>query len=214
MTFLDYDLITSLFHEWKKYNVCSIAIGGGEPLLHPEIDKIVRTAKQLNFFISITTNGTILKKIRPDRINISYDELHPTFHSFELIQNSIDFYNKIGVKKIGINHIVTSLDSLHLTLKFKHIDHITLLKEKPSDNFKLWTKIPNLHLFWLDSCLCDTFNFITCHQGTISFYIDCHLNASICSNHKSKLKYTNFKDTTRKINKIKCKIRDNYYQLD
>ena len=37
----------------------------GEPLLHPELDKFLKIAKAYGYKVSITTNGTLLKKAEP-----------------------------------------------------------------------------------------------------------------------------------------------------
>jgi MoaA/NifB/PqqE/SkfB family radical SAM enzyme len=53
--------------------------GGGEPALHPELDKIIRGAKALGFEIGVVTNGTRLKRLIPvyteacDYVRISVD---------------------------------------------------------------------------------------------------------------------------------------------
>ena len=105
---LSFSTIKALFQEWKRYGLTSIAIGGGEPLLHPDIVDIVRIGKDMGFFMAITTNGTVLKPIEANRIHISYDELHPTWKNENLIEKAIKYYKKLGCK-VGINHIVSSI---------------------------------------------------------------------------------------------------------
>jgi len=206
--YLDFNIIKNLFLEWKDNGVKSVAIGGGEPLLHKNIEDIVELGKELGFFMSITTNGTIRKNVRPNRLHISFDRLHPTFNNIKLVQDTINFYrNKVGVDKIGINHVVSSLEDLERVKGLKNIDNIVLLKEKPVDNFKDWYKIKSINKYWLDACLCNVLKFVRCNQGITSMHIDYNLEASICSNYPEKIKYTNIVDTFKKIRKMKCNIR-------
>lgn len=47
----------------------------GEPLLHPELDALLKVAKEYGYKVSITTNGTLLKK-RGDVLLENADALH------------------------------------------------------------------------------------------------------------------------------------------
>ena len=56
----------------------------GEPLLHPQLEEILRIAADLNFKICLTTNGTLLQKALP--ILLEAKRLHKisvSLHSFE-----------------------------------------------------------------------------------------------------------------------------------
>lgn len=48
----------------EKYapNIIMVGLTGGEPLLHPELDQIVRIIKDNKLFVSISTNGILVKK--------------------------------------------------------------------------------------------------------------------------------------------------------
>ncbi|GAH36991.1 unnamed protein product, partial [marine sediment metagenome] len=138
---LSFNIIKDLFQEWKKYKLSSIAIGGGEPLLHPHILEIVKLGQDMGFFIAVTTNGTVLKPINANRIHISYDELHPTWKNEELIQNAVKYYKKCG-SKVGINHVVSNIENIeYIENLFKEVDNILLIREKPESTFKDWDKI-------------------------------------------------------------------------
>ena len=49
---LSYNTIQSLFEEWKEYRLTSVAIGGGEPLLHPNINDIIELGRDMQYFIA------------------------------------------------------------------------------------------------------------------------------------------------------------------
>ncbi|MDO4996261.1 MAG: SPASM domain-containing protein [Bacilli bacterium] len=64
--FITLDNINHIFDEIKDYTDYIYLHVKGEPLLHPELDKIIDLANTHNLKVNITTNGTLLK----DKINI------------------------------------------------------------------------------------------------------------------------------------------------
>ena len=64
--FITLDNINHIFNEIKDYTDYIYLHVKGEPLLHPELDKIIDLANTYNLKVNITTNGTLLK----DKINI------------------------------------------------------------------------------------------------------------------------------------------------
>ncbi|MFW9823149.1 MAG: radical SAM protein [Candidatus Thorarchaeota archaeon] len=201
---LSYKTIESLFLEWQYYGLTSIAIGGGEPLLHPDIAKIIQKGRELNFFVAVTTNGTILKSIKPHRIHISYDELHPTLKNEQLIQDAINFYKKFNCK-VEINHIVTNLENIeYINSTFENFHNLLLIREKSKSSFIQWDSIPFRQNYWIDGCIEDS----VCEQGILGFHLDYELNASICSNFGKKIRYSTLNNTWVKLKDFKCKLRD------
>lgn len=70
--------------QWKKlvdeisnYRIRFILIRGGEPFLYPEINKLLEYINSKSIFISIDTNGTLLRKYAEDLIRIG--NMHITF---------------------------------------------------------------------------------------------------------------------------------------
>ena len=49
--------VSRLFHQLAEAGVCQIAIGGGEPLLHPEIVRILELGRDLGLVLNLTTTG-------------------------------------------------------------------------------------------------------------------------------------------------------------
>ncbi len=201
---LSLEQLVPLFHEWKKYGLTSIAIGGGEPLLHPQILKIVEQAKQMDFFIAVTTNGTIVKQVKPHRVHISYDKLHPTWRDETLIQKAIDHYKNLGCK-VGINHIVSDLETLeYVENTFENVDNLLLIREKPESKFVDWYNIPRRKNYWIEGCIEGS----VCEQGVLSFHLNYNMEASICSNLKKSIPYTTLPAVWENLKKLKCEIRD------
>jgi len=202
---IPYKSVEALFKEWAGAGVRSVAIGGGEPMLHPDIVKISKLAKQLGFHLSITTNGTVLRKVTADRIHISYDALHGT-RAHE-IQFRINEY-KSFIPKVGINHVVTSWDWFGKMLGLK-ADTYTLLLEKPIQmkNWSVWKKILKVigrnPKFWVDACIAQKLGLRKCMQGITSMSLNHRLEASRCSNvtlNKARVvRYTTLKQTWSEI---------------
>lgn len=204
---LSFHQVKHYFEEWKQYGLVSIAIGGGEPLLHPEINEIVQVARNFGFFVAITTNGTILKDVFPHRIHISYDELHPTWKNESLIQKAINHYNSLGCE-VGINHIVSNLENIdYIDQTFTNFNHLLLIRQKPYSEFDDWDLIPRRKHYLVDTCR----NEVPCEQGILSFHLNYDSRASICSNFRDKIIYTNLNETWRKLKKFTCNIREFNY---
>lgn len=66
----------------------ALVLSGGEPLLHPALPHIIRTAKSLGYLIKLDTNGTV-----PDRLArfVSDSSLRPDFVAMD-IKTSPDRY--------------------------------------------------------------------------------------------------------------------------
>lgn len=201
---LSFGTIEDLFLEWKRYRLTSIAIGGGEPLLHPNILDIVKLGKKMGFFMAVTTNGTILKPLEADRVHISYDELHPTWKNVKLIEKAIIYYKELSCK-VGINHIVSNIENIeYIDSKFGYVDNILLIREKPITDFNDWDKISYGQNYWIEGCRKESH----CEQGILSFHVDYNRNASICSNLEERIPYTTLEATWNELKQFRCDIRD------
>ena len=55
----------------------------GEPLTHPLLPEFIQYATKQGFLVSITTNGTLLKKRRDELINSGVYKINISIHSFE-----------------------------------------------------------------------------------------------------------------------------------
>jgi MoaA/NifB/PqqE/SkfB family radical SAM enzyme len=203
-------IVKELFTEWARKGVKAVALGGGEPFLHPNIDEIIAAAGSVGLYIAVTTNGTILPQLTraPRRVHISYDAVHPT--SRDTVEKAILHFRKAGVKDIGVNHIVTSIDAVKDALTLD-CDTVTLLIEKPKSRFNEWKELvalvrKNPMRIWLDACLAKLLNSlklmafdIPCKQGIYSMSINADLEASKCSNVRQSVKYTVLEEAWRQI---------------
>lgn len=96
----------------------------GEPLLHPELDALLTVAKEYGYKVSITTNGTLLKK-RGDVLLENADALHRvsiSLHApegngmdttlFEYLDSAIAFAKSFSVLDKNVIFRLWNLDSL------------------------------------------------------------------------------------------------------
>lgn len=209
ITFKD---IFCIFQELKAAGTRSIALGGGEPLLHPDIARICAVAKRIGFYLAITTNGTILRKdIECDRIHFSFDRIHST--DTGTIMKAVEFYRQ-KVKSIGINHILTDEENLEKSLLMP-VEYLTLLLEKPLNRFNDWKSLLRIYnpankktskKIWFDTCLMKYWKGMECKQGKVSMSIDPELKCSRCSNVNYKIPYSNILEAWKQVRKDKTCI--------
>lgn len=68
----------------------------GEPLLHPELEKILKIAEDAGFKVNITTNGTLIKEKENILLNSkSFHRINISLHSFEANDNKTNLKNYI-----------------------------------------------------------------------------------------------------------------------
>lgn len=93
----------------KRLGVKVIDFTGGEPLLHREIDEILKLAKKYGFITTITTNGLLYPKWAErlkglvDMLHFSLDSPHEEEHDkgrgvkcFSFVQQSIEVAQELG----------------------------------------------------------------------------------------------------------------------
>lgn len=116
INYLSLNQIIKIVEICKRYNINYIKITGGEPLLHPEIIKIIELFnKNINLKdLSITTNGTKLeelavhlKKAGLMRINIGCDSIqNSSLKNLKRIQKGILSSKEVGLSPIKLNMVV------------------------------------------------------------------------------------------------------------
>lgn len=86
--FLDYGLVCKALKEYKGMGGLTVHISGGECMMHPRFDDILRFCKKENINIIILSNLTLcnerkielLKEIDPQFINVSLYSMDPAIH--------------------------------------------------------------------------------------------------------------------------------------
>ncbi len=95
---LSTDQIFTVMDDLKQFRVPVLILSGGEPLMHPDIFKISRRAKEMGFFTALSTNGTLIsdenieaiKEIGYDYVGISIDGIKETHDEFRRMQGGFD----------------------------------------------------------------------------------------------------------------------------
>lgn len=147
--------INQILDDFEKMGIKAITLsGGGEPLIHPNISKILKEIIKKKIRFSVITNGLLLKgKIakllyNADWIRISLDYPNSKLYSkirnidssnfYEVITNIKDFSkNKHKNCDLGVNCVVHHLNYKHL------IDIAKLCKKLGVDNLRfapLWKR--------------------------------------------------------------------------
>lgn len=147
--YLEKEYIFDVCQKFDKLGCFDIAIGGGEPLLHPDIIEICQTLwKKTQLGISITTNGILLTKKLIEKIKdslsflrISVDSINPlTYENIRGIKFSKLRKNILKLKgniDFGINMVITKVT-------IKELDMMLLfVKEIGAEELLLLPKIEN-----------------------------------------------------------------------
>ncbi len=95
----------------------AIIISGGEPLLHPEIDKIIARIRRHKMLACMITNGYLLTKERIEKLNkagleymqISIDNINPdevSKKSLRLLDKKLQWLSEFAEFKVNINSVI------------------------------------------------------------------------------------------------------------
>ncbi|MFO7792350.1 MAG: GTP 3',8-cyclase MoaA [Candidatus Saliniplasma sp.] len=102
---LSHDDIEAILETSHELGMSKVKFSGGEPLLHPDMVKIVKIADNYMEDVSMTTNGILLnemgrdlKEAGLDRVNVSLDTLNPNIYEKVTGDNKLE-EAKEGIKK-------------------------------------------------------------------------------------------------------------------
>jgi heme d1 biosynthesis radical SAM protein NirJ len=90
--------IYTVMDDLKAFQVPVLILSGGEPLLHPDIFHISRHAKDMDFYVALSTNGTKISEANIDEIadinyqyiGVSLDGIKDTHDQFRRVKGSFD----------------------------------------------------------------------------------------------------------------------------
>jgi len=128
---LSTDEVYAVMDDLRAFGVPVLILSGGEPLLRPDIFKISKRAKELGFYVGLSSNGTLIDEAMSRRIaEVGYDyvgvsldgigEVHDRFRrqdgAYEAALGGIRRCRELGIK-VGLRftmteHTVESLPAL------------------------------------------------------------------------------------------------------
>ncbi len=118
--------IYTVMDDLKSFGVPVLILSGGEPLLRPDIFDISRRAREMGFYVGLSTNGTLIDEnniddiaaIGYDYVGISIDGLRQTHDSFrrkigafDESMRAIRLCHEAGIK-VGMRFTLT-MDNAH-----------------------------------------------------------------------------------------------------
>jgi heme d1 biosynthesis radical SAM protein NirJ len=95
---LSQEQVFAVMDDLKAFGVPVLILSGGEPLLRPDIFEIAHHAKAMDFYVALSTNGTLIddSNIEPiaevgfDYLGISIDGIGPTHDKFRRMEGAFD----------------------------------------------------------------------------------------------------------------------------
>ncbi len=123
---LNTDEVFEVMDDLRTFHVPVLILSGGEPLLRPDIFDISHRAKEMGFYVGLSTNGTLIDETIIDRIaGVGYDyvgisidgmrETHDKFRqkagAFDASMHAIQLCRDAGIK-VGMRFTPTQ-DNVH-----------------------------------------------------------------------------------------------------
>ena len=139
------DEIYRVMDDLKSCGVSVLILSGGEPLLHPDIFAISRRAKDMGFYVGLSSNGTLITRanidsirdIGYDYVGVSLDGMRATHDSFRRRQGAFDesidgirLCRDAGIK-VGLRFTLTRDNAVELP------DLLQLMRDEEIDKFYL-----------------------------------------------------------------------------
>ena len=137
--------VYEVMDDLKGYGVPVLILSGGEPLMRPDIFEISKRAKDMGFYVGLSSNGTLVSEENIDQIAaVGYDyvgisidgmrEIHDRFRrregAFDESLRGIALCRDAGIK-VGLRFTLTSDNAVDLP------DLLRLLDDEGLDKFYL-----------------------------------------------------------------------------
>lgn len=118
---LDYGEVCDVMDDLKAYGVPVLILSGGEPLMRPDIFDISKRAKELGFYVGLSTNGTLMTEenigqivkadynyvgISLDGIGANHDRFRRREGAYEEALRGIRLCRDAGIK-VGLRFTLT-----------------------------------------------------------------------------------------------------------
>lgn len=142
---LDTRQVFAVMDDLKSFGVSVLILSGGEPLMRPDIFEISRRAKDMGFYVGLSSNGTLITQdnindiasIGYDYVGVSLDGMRDTHDYFRRKQGAFDeslrgirLCREAGLK-IGLRFTLTQDNAAELP------DLLQLMDKESIDKFYL-----------------------------------------------------------------------------
>jgi len=142
---LSTEQVFEVMDDLKAFHVPVLILSGGEPLLRPDIFEISKRAKDMGFYVGLSTNGTMIDEsniddiaaIGYDYVGISIDGIKETHDKFRRLDGAYDLSMK-GIRlcreagiKVGMRFTLT-MDNAHELPEL-----LNIMEEEQIDKFYL-----------------------------------------------------------------------------
>ncbi|MBU6443397.1 MAG: radical SAM protein [Alphaproteobacteria bacterium] len=112
-----YETLQARVDHLAALNTASLTFTGGEPLLHPDLDKLVRAARAHGMIVTMITNGFRLTREWIERLNaaglmgmqISIDNLVPdeiSMKSLKSVEGKLELLSQLARFKVNVNSVL------------------------------------------------------------------------------------------------------------
>ncbi|OWW20165.1 heme d1 biosynthesis radical SAM protein NirJ [Noviherbaspirillum denitrificans] len=133
---LNTEEVFKVMDDLRAFRVPVLILSGGEPLLRPDIFDVARRAKQMGFYVGLSSNGTLVDESNIDRIaeigfdyvGISLDGIRATHDAFRRKEGAFDA-SLDGVRlcrdkgiKVGVRFTLTQDNARDLPGLLKLVD--------------------------------------------------------------------------------------------
>lgn len=135
--------VYSVMEDLRRFNVPVLILSGGEPLMRPDIFSLSERARELGFYVGLSTNGTLIDahKVRRiaavgyDYVGISIDGIEATHDTFRRkpgafdealqgLRRCRDAGIKVGMRFTPTQHNVHELPQLLKLMECESIDKL------------------------------------------------------------------------------------------
>ncbi len=143
---VDLTQLKTTFAELQAQSVFTVALGGGEPLSHPDLHAIATLAREHQLTVVVTTSGIGLREDHDlsafSQINVSHDGVAGSYEAVRGVNASSHAETAIAALvakniRVGINYVLTRDSFAHLEETLAHVAslgvvEVQLLRYKPA----------------------------------------------------------------------------------
>ncbi|HUV21170.1 MAG TPA: heme d1 biosynthesis radical SAM protein NirJ [Gammaproteobacteria bacterium] len=137
--------VYAVMDDLREFGVSVLILSGGEPLLRPDIFAISRRAKEMGFYVGLSSNGTLIdhrniadiERVGYDYVGVSLDGMRDTHDRFRRKQGAFDdsihgirLCHQAGIK-IGLRFTLTQDNAAELP------ELLQLMRDEDIDKFYL-----------------------------------------------------------------------------